>query len=284
LPSQESSLQQNVILGQATIFPTLFDLMGLRWAPAVSDVDPLALSNAEFVVRNRRRELMNRVFDFSSSKVDEFLRVPPAERRTDLYRTQETIPAQHPNGYTGPGLNLRDGQLREGYGPRTFYPETRYIPRNNAEGAQYLPGVYGPTSPSLPPSPSSNMFPNSSNGTYVPDPFSNNGNVPLHNSVPGHNYNLNVPNNRLQHAPNMHIPNSSSNAVNHGPPVINTPPSGVMVPAPNNPLPQPTPAPVSLPPIGTPNTRKTPSVLRPAPLTPSIRSTLPMQPNSEAPR
>ncbi|MFO0906725.1 MAG: hypothetical protein U0939_27215, partial [Pirellulales bacterium] len=39
-PSDESSLQQNVVLAQATIFPTLFDLMGLRWAPVVADLDP----------------------------------------------------------------------------------------------------------------------------------------------------------------------------------------------------------------------------------------------------
>ncbi|MHC4403160.1 MAG: hypothetical protein ACYTG0_26155, partial [Planctomycetota bacterium] len=31
LPQQESSLQENLILAQATIYPTLFDLMGLRW-------------------------------------------------------------------------------------------------------------------------------------------------------------------------------------------------------------------------------------------------------------
>jgi len=92
LPSDESSLQQNIILCQATIFPTLFDLMGLRWAPVVADLDPLRLSNDGFIVRNRIRMLMNRVFDHSSSEVDEFLRIPAAERRMDLYRSQETVP------------------------------------------------------------------------------------------------------------------------------------------------------------------------------------------------
>ena len=33
LPSAESSLQENIIMGQATIFPTLFDLMGLALGP-----------------------------------------------------------------------------------------------------------------------------------------------------------------------------------------------------------------------------------------------------------
>lgn len=133
LPSDESSLQQNVILSQATIFPTLFDLMGLRWAPAVADLDPLRLSNDEFVVRNRRRALMNRVFDHSSSQVDKFLRIPQGERRMDLYRSQETLPYVHPNGYRGPGVNLRDSHMREGYSPTTR-PPTEFAPGSSNEG------------------------------------------------------------------------------------------------------------------------------------------------------
>ncbi|MFO0899244.1 MAG: hypothetical protein U0836_17610 [Pirellulales bacterium] len=132
LPSDESSLQQNVILAHATIFPTLFDLMGLRWAPAVADLDPLRTSNEEFLTKNRNRFLMNRVFDHSSSRVDDFLRIPEAERRPDLYRSQETIPAEHPNGYQGPGLNLRDSRLEEGYSPER--PTPGYVPSADPEG------------------------------------------------------------------------------------------------------------------------------------------------------
>lgn len=131
-PSSESSLQQNVILSQATIFPTLFDLMGLRWAPVVADMDPLRLSNSEFIVRNRRRALMNRVFDHSSNEVDRFLRIPEGERRMDLYRSQETIPRRHPNGYSGPGANLRQGVLREGP-PPTPAP-SQPIPAQDPDG------------------------------------------------------------------------------------------------------------------------------------------------------
>lgn len=139
LPQQESSLQENLILAQATIYPTLFDLMGLRWAPAVADLDPLRLSNEEFVVRNRHRALQNRVYDYSSSKVDEFLRIPEADRRPDLYRTQETIPALHPNGYQGPGLNLRDSQMQEGFQPQRAYPQQQFIPGESPEGSPLLP-------------------------------------------------------------------------------------------------------------------------------------------------
>jgi hypothetical protein len=138
LPQQESSLQENVILAQATIYPTLFDLMGLRWAPAVADLDPLRLSNEEFIVRNRHRALQNRVYDYASSKVDEFLRIPEAERRPDLYRTQETIPAVHPNGYQGPGLDLRDSQMQEGYQPQRAHPQQQFIPGESSEGSPLL--------------------------------------------------------------------------------------------------------------------------------------------------
>lgn len=126
LPSAGASLQQNLIYSQGTIFPTLFDLMGLRYAPAVADLDPLADRNAEFVVRARRRDLEQRIFDVGAARVDEALRIPPGERRPDLYRTQESIPYTHPNGYFGPGLRQKDSHLVEEYDPRLAYPETPY--------------------------------------------------------------------------------------------------------------------------------------------------------------
>ena len=71
LPSASSVVQQNVILGQSTIFPTLFDLMGLRIAPAIADLDTLRMRNSEFLVRGRARDVSNRVFDYSTSRVDD---------------------------------------------------------------------------------------------------------------------------------------------------------------------------------------------------------------------
>ncbi|MEQ1903463.1 MAG: hypothetical protein ABL888_04705, partial [Pirellulaceae bacterium] len=137
LPSDENSLQQNLIMAQATIFPTLFDLMGLRWAPVVSDLDPMKLSTDDFVVRNRHRMLENRVYDESSSHVDEFLRIPEAERRMDLYRSQETVPSVHPNGYQGPGRDIHNSQMQEGYRPEQVYPNEKYVPEQSIEGAPY---------------------------------------------------------------------------------------------------------------------------------------------------
>jgi len=151
LPSAESSLQQNLILAQATIYPTLFDLMGLRWAPAVADVDPLGLVNADFVVRQRKQELMNRVFDIGAKNVDDALRIPESNRRPDLYRTQQTIPYQHPNGYKGPGMNLRDSHLREGYDVRQLYPESQFVPSKDPDGRKEM-APYGPSGHGLMPS------------------------------------------------------------------------------------------------------------------------------------
>ncbi|MEI7698517.1 MAG: hypothetical protein WCK86_01870 [Planctomycetia bacterium] len=125
----ESSLQQNVILSQTVIYPTLFDLMGLRWAPAVAELDSLSLREREFVAGERERFLTNEVFDEASGQVDNFMRIEESRRRADLYRTQETIPHLHPNGYQGPGLNIQNGVLQEGYIPEQNQETTRFIPR-----------------------------------------------------------------------------------------------------------------------------------------------------------
>lgn len=152
LPSSESSLQQNLIYSQATIFPTLFDLMGLRYAPAVADLDPLADRLSEFAARNRQLDIMQRTADIGATRVDEALRTPPGERRTDLYRPVVTIPSVHPNGYVGPGLRLRDGTLVEGppappgFDPRFARPATPFAPGTTPESAP-RPIILQPSGP-----------------------------------------------------------------------------------------------------------------------------------------
>src|SRR5207253_652617 len=37
-------------------------------------------------------------------------------------------------GYQGPGMGLRDSNLREGYNPKTLYPESKYIPSTSRDG------------------------------------------------------------------------------------------------------------------------------------------------------
>jgi hypothetical protein len=149
LPSAESALQENLIYAQGTIFPTLFDLMGLRYAPAVAELDPLAEKNDEWVVRNRRRDLEQRIYDYGAAEVDKALRIPLWEQRTDLYRPQVTIPYVHPNGYYGPGLKLKDSHLREGtldpYDVRRAFPETRFTPGSTIPAPPPPDPYLGPT-------------------------------------------------------------------------------------------------------------------------------------------
>ncbi|MFT5326860.1 MAG: hypothetical protein ACI8P0_004743, partial [Planctomycetaceae bacterium] len=82
-PSAESSLQQNIILGQTTVYPTLFDLMGLRWSRHVADLDHMKLRELEHVVRGRNRSINDYVFDKASEKVDGFLNI---EKDNDHHR------------------------------------------------------------------------------------------------------------------------------------------------------------------------------------------------------
>lgn len=156
LPSAESSLQQNVILAQSIIYPTMFDLMGLRWAPSVADLDTNDLQLQEFTYRNRMRMLKNEVYDYSSAQVDEFLRIPQGERRADLYRTQVPIPMEHPNGYIGSGNEQQDSTLQEGYVPEVMPGADGVLQHSlpiDVDTAPLIPmnqGSYCPASPSTP--------------------------------------------------------------------------------------------------------------------------------------
>ena len=144
LPSASASLQQNLIYSQATIFPTLFDLMGLRYAPAVADLDPLADRMAEFAARYRRLDVEQRIYGIGATRVDDALRTPTGERRYDLYYPPMTLPWRHPNGYSGVGLRLHDGILREGYDPTVAFPETQFAPGISPEGRSK---PYNPNAP-----------------------------------------------------------------------------------------------------------------------------------------
>jgi hypothetical protein len=57
LPSEESSLQTNIILGSSTVYPTVFDLMGLRWSPYVDGEGSSSLA-AEKQKTKTRAELI----------------------------------------------------------------------------------------------------------------------------------------------------------------------------------------------------------------------------------
>ncbi len=140
LPSAESSIQQNIILGHSTVYPTLFDLMGLRWAPHVVDMDDASLRDAEHVVRGRRQTIENWVYDEASSRVDEFLRIDEQEaqrrglHRPDLYRRQRIPSPYHPGGYTAEQGVISDPTGHDYRGADGRPPEMRqpaYDPRRH---------------------------------------------------------------------------------------------------------------------------------------------------------
>lgn len=110
----QSSLQQNIILADSVIYPTLFDLMGLRWAPAVADLQIEELLEQEFVYGNRMKFLRQHVDSVSGTNVDNFLQIPEGARRSDLYFPQSRIRTDHPTGHEGRSNLNHDSQLKEG--------------------------------------------------------------------------------------------------------------------------------------------------------------------------
>ncbi len=60
-PSDDSSLQQNVIFGQTNVYPTLFDLMGLRWAQQVVDLNHAAIGPTSITHKRCHRRIIRKV-------------------------------------------------------------------------------------------------------------------------------------------------------------------------------------------------------------------------------
>jgi hypothetical protein len=99
LPNQESSLQQNIIYGTSTIYPTLFDLMGLRWSPYAEDLHSEKLARS----KPREREISQRYRTVLLRKARNAVREDigadfelPAEIPSD-YREPEVEPELTPN-------------------------------------------------------------------------------------------------------------------------------------------------------------------------------------------
>lgn len=70
LPSDESSLQTNIILGSSTIYPTVFELMGLRWSRYVDDMASPALADQKQMQANRREELRRQLLHTTTGTVN----------------------------------------------------------------------------------------------------------------------------------------------------------------------------------------------------------------------
>ncbi len=124
-PSEESSIQQNIILGRSVVYPTLYDLMGLAWAQHVAELGYDDIRNAGHVARGRQQMVRQHVFDESSRNVDNFLQITPEDEhyRPDLYREHSLPSPYHPNGYVYPDLNDDADPTRRGFRTPDRRPE-----------------------------------------------------------------------------------------------------------------------------------------------------------------
>ncbi len=137
LPSAESSLQQNIILGQSVVYPTLFDLMGLRWAPHLVNVSHRQLLDDQHLTQGRMKILSDWVAEKTEDKLDEFLGIRSEYKhlhRPDLYHSRDVPSPYHPGGYAEPNIadptrrqfeipDRRPNEMREpAYEPRRRVP------------------------------------------------------------------------------------------------------------------------------------------------------------------
>ena len=76
LPSQESSLQTNIILGSSVIYLTVFDLMGLRWSRYVDDLGSPALAGQKLKQSTRRNELRVHLLQRTTGSVNQKIGIP----------------------------------------------------------------------------------------------------------------------------------------------------------------------------------------------------------------
>jgi len=76
LPSDESSLQTNIILASSTIYPTVYDLMGLRWSPFVDQLGSQQLVEEKAAQSTRREEIRNHLLDRVRGEVDRKINFP----------------------------------------------------------------------------------------------------------------------------------------------------------------------------------------------------------------
>ena len=117
-PSAESAIQENIILSQSVVYPTVFDIMGLRWAPSVVDLNHLSVRDSDHIVRGRQETVKNSVFENTSKTVDEVLGINREDStfyRPDLYRRQTRPSPYHPGGYVNEDMEPESDPMGRGY-------------------------------------------------------------------------------------------------------------------------------------------------------------------------
>lgn len=79
LPQDESSLQTNIILGSSTIYPTVFDLIGLRWSPYVEAMHSSRLNAEKSEQLSRRQTLRDSLLQKTRGEVNSVLGIQESQ-------------------------------------------------------------------------------------------------------------------------------------------------------------------------------------------------------------
>ena len=69
-------MQTNIILGSSTIYPTVFDLMGLRWSHHVDSIGSKSLSEQKDEQIDRRKSMRDQLLQTTRDQVDQTIGLP----------------------------------------------------------------------------------------------------------------------------------------------------------------------------------------------------------------
>ena len=116
MPSAESSLQENIILASSTIYPTTYDLMGLRWSPYADQIASPSLVQQKRLQQDRFDQLRNEIISTTRLQVNERLNI---ETRGILQEDQlpsggMLMPPHVPQNWMPPAKN---GNSKPSYTP-----------------------------------------------------------------------------------------------------------------------------------------------------------------------
>lgn len=141
MPSQESSLQENIILASSVVYPTLYDLAGLRWSPYADEIHSVRLAEQKKrekeIGRRYRETIMRQARETVSENIGGNLSLP-AELPSE-YQERPPAPEHIP---IGPRMNGRSN------------PGTDRIPAGPGLGRpQPSPDWYGPGQEATPDEP-----------------------------------------------------------------------------------------------------------------------------------
>jgi hypothetical protein len=148
LPNAESSLQMNIILASSVIYPTMYDLMGLRWAPYAEEINYKRLTQEKKATRQRWDQIRDQLLLKTRKTVNERVGLP---NRSLINEDQPVNPPAESLPMEGvpysPGTQGRSGSQYQmpAPDPSTYAPPPQYSPSSQPGSA--TPTETGPASP-----------------------------------------------------------------------------------------------------------------------------------------